>query len=202
MHTNLKSLSENGYFGFMLRQAFQKNPHILRVCSGFFEKLSLPKTKISHFRTGSKQWTKSLIIMIMLAFNSNLLHAGENTGSKVQDARSLQSFVDNIRNSLGQGSGSSVPKTPDSNPPEITVPELFTNVLLETEDYKGWKVTGEGMGQLIVWTREGNRGARKDALSQAQKLESEKKPVRVLLETMTRHPIPLKEDTRPFFCWY
>jgi hypothetical protein len=47
------SLSENGYFGFMLRQAFQKNPHILRVCSGFFEKLSLPKTKISHFRTGS-----------------------------------------------------------------------------------------------------------------------------------------------------
>jgi hypothetical protein len=47
------SLSENGYFGFMLRQAFQKNPHILRVCSGFFEKLSLPKAKISHFRTGS-----------------------------------------------------------------------------------------------------------------------------------------------------
>jgi hypothetical protein len=47
----------------MLRQAFQKNPHILRVCSGFFEKLSLPKTKISHFRTGSKRegekWEKS-----------------------------------------------------------------------------------------------------------------------------------------------
>jgi hypothetical protein len=37
----------------MRRQPFQKNPHILRVCSGFFEKLSLPKTKISHFEIGS-----------------------------------------------------------------------------------------------------------------------------------------------------
>jgi hypothetical protein len=42
-----------GYFGFMLRQAFQKNPHILRVCSGYFEKLSLLKPKYLIFRTGS-----------------------------------------------------------------------------------------------------------------------------------------------------
>jgi hypothetical protein len=58
------SLSQNGYFGFMRRQPFQKNPHILRVCSGFFEKLSLPKAKISHFEIGSPFTRRNALVLL------------------------------------------------------------------------------------------------------------------------------------------
>jgi hypothetical protein len=48
------SLSENGYFGFMQLSTFsKKSSHTACMLRFFFEKLSLPKAKISHFRTGS-----------------------------------------------------------------------------------------------------------------------------------------------------
>ena len=55
-----KSQFEKGAFAFMRRRFLQKDPHILRVCSGPFTKTSLPKVKIPSFQTGSKRAARSL----------------------------------------------------------------------------------------------------------------------------------------------
>ncbi|MEO5969224.1 MAG: hypothetical protein ABIQ95_04790 [Bdellovibrionia bacterium] len=146
---------------------------------------------------------KPILLLVVLTFVSNIAHAADTDlkrepSQKKKSARVPQSLADKIKKVF---SGGAKRKTLEVSVPEITVVELFSNLLIDTDDYEGWKVTGEGMGQLVVWTRpnqgEGNAHSRKEALAQAQRNEAH--GTKVVVQQMTEQSIPLTQETRVFF---
>jgi formylglycine-generating enzyme required for sulfatase activity len=87
--------------------------------------------------------------------------------------------------------------------PTMTVTQLFSEVLIDPDDYEGWQVGGQGLGELAVWTRpspgKGNGGARKEHLAQAQAQESETQGgKKVWVLPLTSTSIPLIPETLGF----
>ncbi len=81
--------------------------------------------------------------------------------------------------------------------PEITVVQLFSDVLIDVDDFEGWKVRGTGLGELSVWTRQGDQNNRKKLLVQAQSDESQGK--KIPLHPVTADPVKLTQETRELF---
>ncbi len=81
--------------------------------------------------------------------------------------------------------------------PAITVVQLFSDVLIDVDDFEGWKVRGTGLGELSVWTRQGDENNRKNLLVQAQSDESQGK--KIPLHPVTADPVKLTQETRELF---
>ncbi|MEO7164341.1 MAG: tetratricopeptide repeat protein [Bdellovibrionia bacterium] len=88
------------------------------------------------------------------------------------------------------------------SPPKISVAELFSNAFVDSGNFepegagRSWKVAGQGLGELAIWTRETANGERTGALRAEQE---KKRDHQTILDSVSSHPILLNKDTRPLF---
>jgi len=87
--------------------------------------------------------------------------------------------------------------------PEITVGQLFAEILGDPDGYEGWAVTGQGMGKLAVFTAESDNssnGQNNDRRTRVTAvLEHEKQGEKIKVRALSNHPILLTEETRELF---
>lgn len=164
------------------------------------------KTKLCHWELGLTIFT------LVIAFAAESAQCGEAKQSPAPAAlKATKPKTQKKRHSRKTSSDYSAPAIRTSSAtsadlshtPKLTVAQLFSEVLVDPDDLSdieglaGWRAQRPGVGALSVWTREGNRGARKEQLVWAQAEEAQGKPI--FVKPMTEAPVVLTPEMKKTF---